>query len=251
MKKITLALTILVLLAASGCKKSSATASGKALTLDTQKKKASYALGSDIGQNFKKLGIAIDSASMTRGIEDTMSGAKQLMTAEEMQKTLNDLRQNIVKGQETAKQKIAESNRKIEEEFLAANAKKEGVKSTASGLQYKIVTNGKGPKPKATDTVKVHYRGTLVNGTEFDSSYKRGQPVTFPVTGVIKGWTEALQLMNTGSKWELYIPSSLGYGDQGAANVIPPGSTLIFEVELLGIEKPAAAKPAEPKTDIK
>jgi FKBP-type peptidyl-prolyl cis-trans isomerase len=248
MKKIALAMTIMVLVAASGCKKSSKTDSGTALALDTQMKKASYALGCDIGQNFKKLGIELDSASMTKGIEDTMRGAKQQMTAEEMQKTLADLRQSVVKGQEEKNQKSAEANRKVEAEFLAANAKKEGVKTTASGLQYKVVTNGNGPKPKLTDTVKVHYRGTLANGTEFDSSYKRGQPVTFPLNGVIKGWTEGLQLMPTGSKWMLYIPSSLGYGDQGAANVIPPASALIFEVELLGIEKPVAEKPAEQNT---
>jgi FKBP-type peptidyl-prolyl cis-trans isomerase len=248
MKKIALAMTILVLLAAAGCKKSAAGTAGKPVTLDTQKKKASYALGSDIGQNFKKLEIELDSESMTLGIEDTMRGGKQLMTADEMKAVLNELRQTIVKKQEAKSQLSAAGNRKIEEEFLAANAKKEGVKTTASGLQYKILTNGKGPKPKLTDTVKVHYSGTLINGTEFDSSYKRGQPVTFPLNGVIKGWTEALQLMPIGSKWMLFIPSQLGYGDQGAGATIPPASTLIFEVELLGIEKPAVEKPVEPKT---
>ena len=138
----------------------------------------------------------------------------------------------------TPPMQLAETSSKVEgEAFLAANKVKPGVVTTASGLQYKVITEGNGPQPKATDTVTVDYRGTLIDGTEFDSSYKRGQPATFPVSGVIKGWTEALQLMPVGSKWQLFIPPQLGYGDRGAGNSIPPNSTLIFEVELLSIQQ--------------
>ncbi|OGS25857.1 MAG: hypothetical protein A2297_01440, partial [Elusimicrobia bacterium RIFOXYB2_FULL_48_7] len=139
------------------------------------------------------------------------------------------------------------TNKKSGEAFLAKKKTEKGVKSTPSGLLYKVIVGGKGEKPKATDTVQVHYRGTMIDGTEFDSSYGRGVPATFPVNGVIRGWTEALQLMKVGSKWELYIPSELAYGERGAGEQIGPNSTLIFTVELLGIQKPEPSVPPAPK----
>ena len=218
----------------------------------TPKDKISYSIGNDIGSSFTKMGIEINHSVLAKGISDAVSGAKPALTKEEMQKTLQDF-QAEMQAKAMEKQKAAGDKNKGEgEAFLAANKSKDGVKATASGLQYKVITEGKGPKPKATDTVKVNYRGTLVDGTEFDSSYKRGEPVTFPVNGVIPGWTEALQLMPVGSKYQLFIPAGLAYGEQG-----PPGiganATLIFEVELLSIEKPekaesdSAAKPSEKK----
>jgi len=139
--------------------------------------------------------------------------------------------------QEEETKKLGEKNRKEGEAFLAANKKKEGVKTLASGLQYKVIKPGTGKKPKSTDTVTTHYRGTLIDGTEFDSSYNRGQPATFPVHGVIPGWTEALQLMEEGAKWQLFIPSKLGYGERGAGQAIGPNATLIFEVELVSVQE--------------
>jgi FKBP-type peptidyl-prolyl cis-trans isomerase len=208
------------------------------------KDKNSYSIGFDIGSSLKKSGIELNQTMLAKGIADAVTGAKPALSQEEIQKTLMAL-QTEMRNKAMEKQKAAgEENKKAGEAFLAANKSKEGVKTTASGLQYKIITEGKGEKPKATDTVKVNYRGTLVDGTEFDSSYKRGEPITFPVNGVIPGWTEALQLMPVGSKWQLFIPSNLAYGEQG-----PPGiganATLIFDVELLGIEKASEEKKPE------
>jgi FKBP-type peptidyl-prolyl cis-trans isomerase FklB len=164
-----------------------------------------------------------------------MAGGKMLMTEDEMKAVLQQLRADVTKEQE-AKAKVAgDANRKVGETFLAANKSKEGVVALPSGLQYKILKEGTGPKPTASDTVSCNYSGKLINGTEFDSSYKRGQPASFPVGGVIKGWTEALQLMPVGSKWQLYIPSDLAYGDRGSPPNIGPAETLIFEVELLSV----------------
>jgi FKBP-type peptidyl-prolyl cis-trans isomerase FklB len=206
--------------------------------LKTKKDKTSYMIGYDIGSNMKKQGIDVDSKVLSRGIIDALSGAKSLLTDQEVQEFTAELRAEIMAKQQARNKALAEKNKKEGEEFLAANAKKEGVKTTASGLQYKVITAGKGKKPKAEDTVTVNYRGTLIDGAEFDSSYKRGQPATFPVKGVIRGWTEALQLMPEGSKWTLYIPADLAYGERGAGPMIGPHSTLIFEVELLSIAKP-------------
>jgi FKBP-type peptidyl-prolyl cis-trans isomerase FklB len=208
---------------------------GTAYTLKTDKDKASYALGMSIGTGLHRQGIPVDPAVVARGLRDAMSGSKMLMTEDQMKSTLQQLRAEVGKEQ-TAKAHVAgEGNRKEGEAFLSANKSKEGVTALPDGLQYKIVKEGTGPKPTASDTVTVNYRGTLVNGKEFDSSYKRGQPVSFPVSGVIKGWTEALQLMPVGSKWELYIPADLAYGDNPPDPSIGPGDTLIFEVELLSI----------------
>jgi FKBP-type peptidyl-prolyl cis-trans isomerase len=206
----------------------------------SQQDKISYSIGADIGKNFKKMGIEINPAMLAKGISDVTSGGKTALTDEEMQKTLQTFQSELQAKAQERQKAAAEKNKATGEAFLAANKSKDGVKTTSSGLQYKVVTEGKGPKPKASDTVKVNYRGTLVDGTEFDSSYKRNEPVTFPINGVIPGWTEALQLMPVGSKWELYIPANLAYGEQAPPG-IGPNSTLIFEVELLSIEKPEKA----------
>lgn len=227
-------------------------------TLKTQKDKVSYAVGMNIGKGvaakLKQQPLEVDQAVLLRGMKDALAGGKMLLTEEEERTLLTQLSVEARKKQEDQMKLAAEGNKKIGEEYLAANKTKDGVVTQPSGLQYKILTAGTGPKPTAADTVSCNYRGTLLNGTEFDSSYKRGHPETFPVTGVIKGWTEALQLMPVGSKWQLFIPSDLGYGDRGAdpRSGIGPGATLIFEVELLSIQgkdKPAVApkNPAPPQ----
>lgn len=208
-----------------------------AVALTTQKQKNSYALGMSIGLGFQKQGIdkSVDSALVVRGMRDALIGSKTAMTEDEMKAALQQLRTEVMSAQEAKAKEAGATNRKDGETFLAANKSKDGVKVLPDGLQYKVLTEGNGPKPTATDTVTVNYRGTLISGKEFDSSYKRGQPASFPVGGVIKGWTEALQLMPVGSKWQLFIPADLAYGDRGAGGDIGPGETLIFEVELLSI----------------
>jgi len=206
--------------------------------LKDQKDKVSYSIGMEIGKNMKRQSVDINPEFLGRGVKDAFSDGKPLMTDEEMKEALMAFQKEMmVKQQELAK--IAgEKNQKEGEAFLAENKKKEGVITLPSGLQYKVIKAGSGNKPKATDTVSVHYQGTLVNGTEFDSSYRRGQPVSFPVNGVIPGWTEALQLMEAGAKWQIIIPSNLAYGDRGAGPQIGPNATLIFEIELISIQEP-------------
>ena len=230
------------------------------LTLNTPKDKQSYAIGINVGkglsQNLKQTGLEIEPAILTRAIKDVLAGDKQSMTDQEAQETLKTLQADLRKRQEELRkeqeakmQQLGEANKKEGDEFLASNKAKEGVSTLPDGLQYKILQEGTGPKPAATDAVTVNYRGTLVNGTEFDSSYKRGQPATFNVTGIIKGWTEALELMPVGSKWQLFIPSDLAYGPSGRPPVIGPNSTLVFEVELISIQpRPAPPTPAAPST---
>jgi FKBP-type peptidyl-prolyl cis-trans isomerase FklB len=215
---------------------SSAAKPATPVALTTQKQKNSYALGMSFGLGFKKQGIGdkVDSALVIRGMRDALAGSNTAMTEDEMKAALNQLRTEVMSAQEAKAKEAGVANRKEGEAFLAANKSKEGVKVSPSGLQYKVLTEGSGPKPTASDTVTVNYRGTLIDGKEFDSSYKRGQPATFQVGGVIKGWTEALQLMPVGSKWQLFIPADLAYGDRGQGD-IAPGDTLIFEVELLSI----------------
>src|SRR6266404_8517038 len=208
------------------------------LTLKTQKDKVSYALGMNLGTNLQKQSVEVDPTIVLRGLKDALAGGKMLETEDEARAALTQL-QTEVRNKQQEKMKVAgETNKKESVEFLAANKTKEGVVTLPSGLQYKILTEGTGPKPAATDTVSCNYRGTLLDGKEFDSSYKRGQPLSIQVNGVIKGWTEALQLMPVGSKWQLFIPSDLAYGDRGAdpRSGISPGATLIFEVELLSIQ---------------
>lgn len=194
-----------------------------------------------MAESFKKQSVPFDPAILARGVKDALSGSKTLLTDEEAQTAIKAVQEAIGKQQQEKMQEASAANKKEGESFLAANKGKDGVVTLPSGLQYKILTAGTGSKPTAADTVVCNYRGTLINGTEFDSSIKRGQPATFPVTGVIKGWTEALQLMPVGSKWQLFIPSDLAYGDRGAAGgEIGPGATLIFDVELLSIQDKAS-----------
>ncbi len=205
--------------------------------LKSEKEKVSYIIGVNIGRNLKAQSIEVEPDLILKGLKDVMSGGKILMTDEEIKATMTAFQQELMKKHEEEVKKLGEKNKAEGEAFLAANKKKEGVVTLPSGLQYKVITEGKGKSPKATDTVTVNYKGSLIDGTEFDSSYKRGQPATFALNGVIPGWTEALQLMKEGSKWEIFIPSNLAYGEKGAGNVIGPDATLIFEVELLSVKE--------------
>ena len=207
------------------------------LVLKNQKDKVSYIIGMEMGKNFKQQSIDIDPDILTRGIKDVFSGGKPLLTEEEVQEMMVTFQKEMMAKQEELAKKLGEKNKKEGEAFLAENKKKEGVKTLPSGLQYKVVKAGTGKKPKLTDTVTTHYRGTLIDGTEFDSSYRRGQPVSFPVAGVIPGWTEALQLMEEGAKWQLFIPPNLAYGERGGGRDIGPNATLIFEIELISIQE--------------
>jgi FKBP-type peptidyl-prolyl cis-trans isomerase FklB len=215
---------------------SAASANKPVVALDSAKEKTSYALGMNIAHTVKAQPLDLDQNAFVQGVRDVLFGGKTLMTEDEMAAALGVLQNEMAaKAAEAAKQ-MGEINKKEGADFLAANKTKDGVVTLPSGLQYKIITAGTGPKPTAADTVICNYRGTLLNGTEFDSSYKRGQPATFPVGRVIKGWTEALQLMPVGSKWQLFIPSDLAYGERGAGADIAPNATLIFEVELISIQ---------------
>jgi FKBP-type peptidyl-prolyl cis-trans isomerase FklB len=224
-------------------------AADPAPALKDQKDKVSYSIGMDIGRNIKRQQLDINVDALAAGIRDTMTGDKTALSDEEAREVMNAYRTEMQSKQQSMAKEQGEKNKKEGEAFLAENAKKEGVKThtvklpngTNAVLQYKILTPGSGPKPSTNDTVITHYRGTLIDGTEFDSSYKRGEPATFPVTGVIKGWTEALLLMSVGSKWQLFIPSDLAYGERGAGRQIGPNATLIFDIELIGIQDKAAA----------
>jgi FKBP-type peptidyl-prolyl cis-trans isomerase FklB len=209
-----------------------------ASTLTTQGDKFSYALGMSLGANLRKQSISVDEDILARGLKDGLGGGKTLLTEEEARAVMTAAQAEFRKQQQEKAQQLGEANKKDGAAFLAANKAATGVVTLPSGLQYKVIQAGTGPKPAPTDTVTVNYRGTLLNGTEFDSSYKRGQPATFLVTGVIRGWTEALQLMPVGSKWQLFIPSDLAYGERGAGADIAPNATLIFEVELMSIKPP-------------
>jgi FKBP-type peptidyl-prolyl cis-trans isomerase len=220
--------------------------------LTTKKDKFSYALGMSQGTgmatNFHKLGVEFNPALIIQGLKDGLAGGKTQLTEEEARAIIMEVQNDVQKQQQEKVKQLGDTNKKEGDAFLAANKAKEGVVTLPSGLQYKILTAGTGPKPALTDTVSCNYRGTFVNGTEFDSSYKGGKPVSFPVNGVIKGWTEALQLMPVGSKWQLFIPSDLAYGPGGRPGM-PPNSTLVFEVELLSVQekKPEAAAPDTPQ----
>jgi FKBP-type peptidyl-prolyl cis-trans isomerase FklB len=205
-------------------------------TLSTPKDKLSYAIGLNIGRSLGKDAIDVDPEIVAQGFKDALAGGKTLLTDDEAKAAIVALQADLRKKQEETMKAAGEANKKQGDAFLAANKAKEGVVTLPSGLQYKIVTPGTGPKPAATDTVVCNYRGTLIDGTEFDSSYKRGQPATFPVGQVIPGWTEALQLMPVGSKWQLFIPPDLAYGERSPSPVIGVNSTLIFDIELLSIQ---------------
>ena len=246
---------------ASGAQSSGAAKTGTAATaakkpaapavapLTTDKQKASYAIGQNIGQGLQKDGVDVDATALARGIRDAISGAKPALTPEEEKAVLTKLATDVRAKQQEKLEALSAANKKQGEDFLAANKAKDGVTTLPSGLQYKILTAGTGPKPAPTDKVVCNYRGTFLSGQEFDNSYKRGEPVTFPVNGVIKGWSEALLLMPVGSKWQLFVPANLAYGEQGRQG-IEPNSTLVFEVELMSIApKDAAPKPELQKPD--
>lgn len=216
---------------------------GENIELKSQRDKVSYGIGMDIGNGLKSQSIDIDPDILSQGIKDVMSGGQTLMTDEQFREVMTNLRNEMMAKQIARMKELADKNKKEGETYLEENKKKEGVVTLPSGLQYKVITEGTGEKPKATDTVTANYRGTLIDGTEFDSSEKHGQAMTFKVNGVIPGWTEALQLMKAGSKWQLFIPSNLAYGERGAGRDIGPNSTLIFDVELLSIQD--SAKEAE------
>lgn len=213
-------------------------------------KRLSYMQGYELGKQLSQyaaIGVNLDHETLFAAFKDAVEGKEPTMTDEERKDASVQVQKLIEEKQAAKIRELAAKNKAEGKEFLAENKKKEGVKALPSGLQYKVLKSGKGEKPRRTDTVKAHYKGTLLNGTEFDSSYRRGQPALFPVGGVIPGWTEALQLMKVGDKWQLYIPAELAYGEKGAGNPfsggIPPSATLVFEVELLGIEKGGRSLP--------
>jgi len=218
----------LVIAAASAVEKSE---------LTTPQQRTSYSLGANIGGNLKRqvADLDLDAKMLAAGVADALAG-KSALSETEIEEALGAFQKEMQDKAQARQKAEGEANARKGEAFLAANAKKDGVKTTASGLQYKVLKTGTGKSPKATDIVKVHYHGTLIDGTVFDSSVQRGEPVSFPVEGVIPGWVEALQLMKEGDKWQLVIPAKLAYGEQGAGGPIGPNSTLIFEVELLTIE---------------
>ncbi|TPE46016.1 FKBP-type peptidyl-prolyl cis-trans isomerase [Pontibacter mangrovi] len=196
------------------------------------KEKISYIIGRDMATNLKKQGIEVESEAFMQGLKDIQAGTPSSLSQQEVQEAMMALQQEMAQKQNAA----GSANKQEGEAFLAENKNKEGVHTLPSGLQYMVLKEGTGKSPSASDTVTTHYHGTLIDGTTFDSSYERGQPATFPVNGVIAGWTEALQQMKEGAKWRLFIPSELAYGAQGAGDVIGPNATLVFDVELLQVK---------------
>jgi FKBP-type peptidyl-prolyl cis-trans isomerase FklB len=228
MRAVAPILPALLLLAACG-----PSPSGGSVALESEEAKVNYSVGYQIGGDLKRQGIPLEEGAFMAGIHDAIGGGEARLSEADRRATLTALRQRIAAGEQEKRKAAADENLAAATAFLDANRSKEGVQTLPSGLQYKVLKEGTGPKPSATDTVTVHYRGTLIDGTEFDSSYSRNEPATFPLGRVIKGWTEALQLMGEGAKWELYIPPDLGYGERGAGAKIPPQSALVFEVELI------------------
>ena len=229
-----LMMTVFLCAALTGCNGKSG-AGSSVNPEDALNKNASYALGMNVGSGLKADNLYPDMKEFARGINDILHDAKTRYTMDEAQQIFFEAYNALREKQELANQQQGLVNQQAENEFLAENSTKPGIKITDSGLQYEVITEGNGPKPDVWDTVRVHYEGTLTNGTEFDSSYSRGEPAEFPLSGVIPGWTEGLQLMSVGSKYRLFVPSDLGYGPQGRGQQIPPYSTLVFEIELLDI----------------
>ena len=227
-------LTACLCIAFFGCA-SLAQAQNEKTQLKDQKQKVSYGIGYNLGQNLMRDNLDLDAKILVKGIMDAMTKQKPQMTEDEIRATLLAFQDQLRKDAQAKMEKAAQANVAKGKKFLADNAKKEGVKTTKRGLQYKVVKSGSGKTPKLNDRVTTHYRGTLIDGTEFDSSYKRNQPATFPVNGVISGWTEALQLMKEGDKWQLFIPSDLAYGQRGSGPDIGPNEVLIFDIELLKV----------------
>ena len=205
---------------------------GSAAELATEKQKFSYTVGRQIGQSLLRQGVDVDPAAFAEGIKDTLSGTASKLSEEEMEAVTKSYQDK----KKAELQALAQRNSEAGQEFLAANKSKDGVIVLPSGLQYKVLEEGNGKQPTVDDTVVVHYRGTTINGNEFDSSYKRGEPTTLQIANVIKGWQEALPLMSEGSKWQLYIPTDLAYGERGAGAAIGPNETLIFDVELISVQ---------------
>lgn len=197
--------------------------------------KLSYSMGFDIGSKLLQESIEINPDILSKGVQDGFRGTEPLMTKEEMQKAITEFRKDMIAKQKAQQNLLSEKNKNEGEAFLTENKAKEGVVTLPSGLQYKVIKEGTGRTPTVDDTVSTHYRGTLVDGTEFDSSYKRGTPATFPVKGVIAGWTEALQLMKEGDQWKLFLPPQLAYGERGVGKMIGPNATLIFDIELISV----------------
>jgi len=219
----------------TGCMHETETA--KEVKLDNQTNKASYSIGIQFGSQMSQIKDMVDQDAIIQGFKDSLAGNEPKLTKEEMQTTMQAFQKTMMEKQQAKQAELAKSGKAEGDKFLADNKAKEGVKTTESGLQYMIITEGKGDSPKDTDTVVTHYTGTTIDGKVFDSSVKRNAPATFPVNGVIKGWTEALQLMKVGAKWKLFIPSELAYGERGAGANIGPNQVLIFEIELLEIKK--------------
>lgn len=247
-KRSAFALAIAAALSITACKKTDAPKVVKAEDLKTDAQKFGYAIGVDLAKSLKPVKDDVDIKSLEAGLDTVFAGGEPLLDDATREQIKNSVSEKLQKKQVEERAATAGKTKTEGEAFLAENAKKAGVKTTASGLQYEVLTEGKGDAPKATDTVTVHYKGTLINGETFDSSYDRGQPVSFPLQNVIPGWTEGLQLMKPGAKYKFVIPSALAYGERGAGAKIGPNATLVFEVELisLGEPKPAAAeaKPA-------
>ncbi len=222
----------------TGCAPEEASSAAE-LKLDTPKNRISYTIGVNIGQDFKSQNMDVDPDLLLMGLKDTLSGKELQLTEEEMVQEIQNFQQEMQAKMAAEMEEKAAENKASGEAFLAENAKQEGVVVTESGLQYKIIEPGQGDSPGPADVATVHYRGTLIDGTQFDSSYDRGQPASFPVGGVIAGWSEALQLMKPGAKWQLSIPAELAYGERGAGQDIGPNSTLLFDVELISVEQGA------------
>ena len=229
--KVRIAMAMCGVIALSG-----ASFAADAPELKTDKEKISYSIGMDIGGSLKRGSVEVDPDLVAKGLKDSYGGGKTMLTEDQARQAIEDFQKTLMAKQAETMKILSEKNKADGERFLAENAKKEGVKVLPSGLQYKVIAPGTGKSPTTADTVTTHYRGTLIDGTEFDSSYKRGQPATFPVSGVIPGWTEALQLMKEGAKWQLFVPPGLAYGERGAGQVIGPNATLVFEVELLTVK---------------
>ncbi|MGK0498498.1 MAG: FKBP-type peptidyl-prolyl cis-trans isomerase [Oceanicoccus sp.] len=230
-----LLLATAVALAVTGCNQQAEQPAP--ITLDTDQQRVSYGMGIGLGERIKQETFIIDTDAFTQGVKDAVNGAEPMMTEEEIMQQMKAFQEQQVAKQQEETNRVAEDNKAAGDAFLAENATKEGVMTTESGLQYQVMVAGEGAIPAATDTVEVNYAGTLIDGTEFDSSYKRGSSVSFPVNGVIAGWTEALQLMTVGSKWKLFIPSDLAYGPGGTGGgPIGPNAALVFDVELIAIK---------------
>lgn len=240
MKKVILILLSIVLVTSVFAQKKSAKTNkptdDQVLEFKTMMDSVSYTFGVNIGKSIQRDKIDISLDHFFKGVKDQLNNLTILLSEQQMNGLLQEFQKVMMEKQQKMQKELADKNLKDAETFLSENKKKEGVITTASGLQYKIITKGSGKIPTAQDTVVAHYKGTLIDGTEFDNSFKRNEPATFPVTGVIKGWQEVLQLMPVGSKWEVYIPPQLAYGEQGAGQVIPPNSALIFEIELISIK---------------